>query len=291
MNIMNKKEVQIIFNQLNFNPKKRLGQNFLIDSNLSRQIITEANLNKNDIVLEVGTGLGFLTSELISYVKKVYSYEIDSILFQYTAKKLSHLKNLELINSDILKSELPYHNKVVSNIPYSISGPIIEKIFYNEHPPEGILIIEKNIADRIFISGNYKNLSRISITFNAFMEPLKKINISSHSFYPRPKIDLALIKVKPKVNLNSFLLERENREFFLRFVAGIMPYKNKDLSNALVLFFRNIKFEKLSKLEISRFLKELNVPNNKLFQFNVDDLINLCAKISDRFYRQTNHTY
>lgn len=285
MNIMNKREVQFIFNQLNFTPKKRLGQSFLIDSHILHQIITEANLNKNDIVLEVGTGLGFLTSELVSYVKKVYSYELDPILFQYTAKKLSHIKNLELINRDILKSEFPYYNKVVSNIPYSISGPIIEKIFYNEYPPEGVLIIEKNIANRIFISGNYKDFSRISITFNAFMEPLKKINMSSHSFYPQPKIELTLIKVKPNVNLNSFLLKGENREFFLRFVAGIMPYKNKDLINALVLFFRNIKSDKLSKIEISKFLKELSIPNNKVFQFNVDDLINLCAEISNQFYR------
>jgi 16S rRNA (adenine1518-N6/adenine1519-N6)-dimethyltransferase len=279
MKIMNRKEVQFILRQLNFTPKKRFGQNFLTDSKVLRKIISEANLNENDIVVEIGAGLGVLTSELILNVKKVYSYEIDLTLFRYVLEKFSHLSNIELINQDILQAKIPYHNKVVSNIPYKLTGPIIEKIFYNEKPPEGVLIIEKSIANRIFLSGVYKDFSRITVTFNAFMEPLKKQIIPSKCFYPRPKIDLALIKVKPRKKVKSFLLEKENIDFFLRFIAGIMPYKNKNLVNTLELFFKNNSSYHFSKLELIEFLKEFNIQNKKLFQFNVDDLIDICAQI------------
>jgi len=279
MKIMNRKEVQFILRQLNFTPKKKFGQNFLIDSKVLHKIISEANLNEDDIVVEIGAGLGVITSELILNAKKVYSYEIDSTLFQYMREKFSDLRNIELINQDILQVKIPYHNKVVSNIPYTLTGPIIEKVFYNEQPPEGVLIIEKSIANRIFLSAAYKDFSRITVTFNAFMEPLKKQIISSNCFYPRPKIDLALIKVKPREKVKSFLLEKENIDFFLRFTAGIMPYKNKNLVNALELFFKNKNSFHFSKIELLEFLKEFNIQNKKLFQFNVDDLIDICAQI------------
>ncbi|MFX1259887.1 MAG: 16S rRNA (adenine(1518)-N(6)/adenine(1519)-N(6))-dimethyltransferase RsmA [Promethearchaeota archaeon] len=276
---MNRKEVQLILKQLDFTPKKKFGQNFLIDSKVLDKIISEAKLNANDIVVEIGAGLGALTSELIKNTKKVYSYEIDSTLFRYVKEKFSHLNNIELFNQDILQVNVPYHNKVVSNIPYTLTGPIIEKVFYNEQPPEGVLIIEKSITNRIFLPRTYKDFSRISVTFNAFMEPLKKQTISSNCFYPPPKIDLALIKVKPRENIKPFLLEKRNIKFFLRFIAGIMPYKNKNLVNALELFCKNNSTFNSSKIELLEFLKEFNIENKKLFQFNVDDLIDLCAQI------------
>ncbi len=279
MKIMNRKEVQLILKQLNFTPKKKFGQNFLIDSRVLRKIISEAKLNGNDIVVEIGAGLGALTSELIKNAKKVYSYEIDSTLYRYVKEKFSDLSNIELINQDILQVIIPFHNKIVSNMPYTLTGPIFEKVFYNEQPPKGVLIIEKSIANRIFLSGTYKNFSRITVTFNAFMEPLKKQIIPSNCFYPRPKIDLALIKVKPREKVKPFLLEKENIDFFLRFIAAIMPYKNKNLVNALELFFKNNNSFHFSKVELLEFLKEYNIQNKKLFQFDVEDLIDLCAEV------------
>ncbi|MFX0026001.1 MAG: 16S rRNA (adenine(1518)-N(6)/adenine(1519)-N(6))-dimethyltransferase RsmA [Candidatus Hermodarchaeota archaeon] len=276
---MNKKEVQFILRHLNFTPKKKFGQNFLINSKVLRKIISEANLNENDIVVEIGAGLGALTSELILNAKKVYSYEINSTLFQYLLEKFSDFSNIELINQDILKIQIPYHNKAVSNIPYTLTGPIFEKIFYNEQPPEGVFIIEKSIADRIFLSGTYKDFSRITVTFNAFMKPLKKQIISSNCFYPSPKIELALIKVIPREKVNPFLVNKENINFFLRFIAGIMPYKNKNLVNALALYFKNNSSFHFTKIELLEFLKEFNIQNKKLFQFNADDLIDICAQI------------
>lgn len=276
---MNKQQVQETLTKLNFEPKKSLGQNFLIDPQVLNKVILEANLNKEDIIVEIGTGLGVLTTELSSKVKKVYSYEIDFSLFQYVSKNLSSLTNVEFCNEDILKTEIPYHNKIVSNIPYTITGPLFEKIFFNEHPPEGTLIIENILADRIFASESYKKFSRISVSFNAFMNPIKRMLIPSSSFYPTPKIKLALIKVKGKEKINPFLLEKETRAFFLAFVAGIMPYKNKNIVNALEIFLNNKLVAPISKKNLLIFLKEHKIQNIKVFEFNVDKLIEICAQL------------
>ncbi|MFX1497224.1 MAG: ribosomal RNA small subunit methyltransferase A [Promethearchaeota archaeon] len=279
MKSMNRHQVQETLVKLNLKPKKSLGQHFLVDAQVLNKIISEANLNKEDIIVEVGTGLGVLTTELSSKVKQVYSYEIDFRLFQYTSQKLSSLSNVEFFNEDILKTKIPYHNKVVSNIPYTITGPLFEKVFYNEHPPEGILIIENTLADRIFDSETYKKSSRISVSFNAFMNPIKKTPISPNSFYPTPKIKLALIKVKGKEKLNPFLLENETRRFFLALVAGIMPYKNKNIINALEIFLNNKLAVSIPKKSLLPFLKQHNIQNTKVFEFNIDELIKLCAQL------------
>ncbi len=269
MNKMNKKEVLLILNQLKIRPKKKLGQNFLIDNNIAKKIIFESHLSKDDVVLEIGPGLGALTELLVKKVNKVYAIEIEHKFCSYLSKKFSEHKNLEIINNDILKIELPNHNKVVSNIPYSITGPLLEKIFFKENAPQGVLTIERSIADRIFFQKEYKKISRISITFNSFMEPVSKFNISRNCFYPIPKIDLVLVKMRPRKNLNPFLLENKSKIFFLNFIAGIMPYKNKNIANALELFYKN------DKKEIMQILQDNNIKNNKTFSLKIEDFVEL----------------
>jgi 16S rRNA (adenine1518-N6/adenine1519-N6)-dimethyltransferase len=278
---MNRNETVSILKQLKHSPNKKLGQNFLIDDNVLDKIISASKLKKNDIVLEIGAGLGALTSELIKRVEKVYSYEIDKNLYQFLKNKFYSSSNLELFNQDILKVQIPPHNKVVSNIPYSITGPIIEKVFYNSNPPSGILIIEKSLANRIFTKAKYKNFSRITISFNAFMKPSRKFSISPNSFYPSPKIDLSMITAYPKENINPFLKSEKTRTFFLNFVAGIMPYKNKNLSNAILLYLNTKKPSHFSKNDIKQYIDSINFDDVKVSNYNHDDFIVL----SEFFYK------
>ncbi len=266
---MNKSQVQLILKQLNIIPRRRFGQNFLIDKNIAKKIIHESKLSKNDEVLEIGPGLGALTELLVHRVKKLYAVEIEPQFCLYLRKRFSENDNLEIINKDILKSELPFHNKVVSNIPYSITGPLLEKIFFIENPPHGILTVEKKISDRIFYKNDYKNISRISISLNSFMEPISRFNLSRRSFYPAPKIDLTLIKINPRKNINPFLLENKSRKFYLKFIAGIMPYKNKNVANAIELFFKK------EKEKISHVLQNNNIKNKKVFRLEIKDFIEL----------------
>jgi 16S rRNA (adenine1518-N6/adenine1519-N6)-dimethyltransferase len=270
---MNRNETLSILKELKHSPNKKLGQNFLIDKNVLDKIISVSELKKNDIVLEIGAGLGTLTSELIKGVEKVYSYEIDKTLFRFLKNKFSASSNLELFNQDILKVQIPAHNKVVSNIPYSITGPILEKVFYNSTPPSGILIIEKSLANRIFVKTNYKYFSRISVSFNAFMRPSRKISISPNSFYPSPKIELSMITAYPREDLHPFLKSEEGRSFFLNFVSGIMPYKNKNLLNAIFSYLNNRNPNYLSKKDIKQYLDSINFDDMKLSSYNYDDFI------------------
>ena len=284
MNNMNKKETQLILKEQRIRPNNKLGQNFLFDKNVVSKVISKSHISEDDVILEIGSGLGALTEELVKYGNKLHAYEIDLKLFQYLTKKFSKNKNLMLYNEDILKADIPPHNIVISNIPYSITGAIFEKIFYNENPPRGALIIEDSIAERIFSKKNYKKFSRITVSFNAFMEPLKKYKISRLTFIPTPKIDLALIIVKPRDKIAQFLMHEKERTFFLKFVAGIMPYKNKNLVNAISLFLKNETQSDFSKNDLYRYINDTNLTEKKIAQFKVDEIVELSKSIFNLLY-------
>ena len=279
---MNIQEVNLVLNQLQLKPQKKFGQNFLTDNNLVQKMISLSEITKSDTVLEIGPGLGSLTESLVKKAKKVYAIEIEPLFCTYLTEKLSIHNNIEIINDDVLKIDIPKHDKVVSNIPYTITGSIFEKVFFNANPSSGILIIEKSIANRIFYTENYKTFSRISVSVNAFMKPLLKFEVSRNSFYPPPKIDLSLIKVIPKEDQNLFLTEENRIQFFLKFIAGLMPYKNKNILNALYLFFKANKVDKYSKEKISQIIKLKNYDSKKVFTFKIEEFIEL----SKLFYNE-----
>jgi len=276
---MDRKKVQLILKQLNLIPNKKLGQNFLVDPYLTQKIISISEPNVKDIVLEIGPGLGVLTEKLVNLVKKIYAVEIDKKLASFLKDKFSSFDNIEIINEDILNVDIPEVNKVVSNLPFNITGPIFEKVFFNDKPLHGILTIERSIADRIFFQNNYKHFSRITVSVNSFMIPIRRYRISRNSFYPQPKIALSLIDITSRKDINKFLLNNKNREFYLRFLGGIMPYKNKNLVNALYLFLKNgVKLE-IKKDDILSILHKNNIKNNKLNSFDIKDFVKICQLI------------
>ena len=279
MNDMNKSEVLLILKQLGIRPNKELGQNFLINKNTVSKIILESNIKTTQSILEIGPGLGALTEDLVKKSDQIYAYEIDSVLFSYLSNKFSNYENLKLHNEDILKAKIPSPDIIISNIPYSITGPIFEKVFYNSQPPRGALIIENSIAERLFNGKNYKSFSRITVTFNAFMKPVRKFKISRFDFFPTPKIELALIIVEPREDIDQMLLSDNGRTFFLKFVAGIMPYKNKNIANAINYFLKNVKIFTYTKQHILDFLEENQIKNNKLAQFSVTEIVELSRKL------------
>jgi len=285
MNDMNKSEVLLILKQLGIRPNKKLGQNFIINKNTVSKIILESSIKTTQSILEIGPGLGALTEDLVKKSDQIYAYEIDSVLFSYLSNKFSNYENLKLYNEDILKAKIPSHDIIISNIPYSITGPIFEKIFYNPQPPCGVLIIENSIAERIFNRKSYKSFSRITVTFNAFMKPVRKFKISRFDFFPTPRIELALVVVEPRKVIDQMLLSDDGRTFFLKFVAGIMPYKNKNMVNAIKYFLKNDKNFNYSKQHIEDFLRENQLKNDKVALFSVDEIVEL----SKKFYSFLNN--
>lgn len=281
-----KLKIQNILRKLNFDPKKQLGQNFLVDDQLLEKIIDFSKIAQNDRILEIGPGLGILTERLIQSAAYVYAVEIDDILISYLQKKFSNYENFKLIHGDILKIPLPDYNKVVSNIPYSITGPIFEKVFFRSTPVPGILTIEKSLADRIFYTDQYKNFSRITVTVNSFLKPVDRLEVSKSSFYPTPKIPISLIKLKPRANINPFLKISESQNFYLDFIAGIMPYKNKKMSNAITYYSKTRSpGEELTKKSVKALLRDQKIDDKKVFMYSIKDFISLAKKL---YYNNIN---
>ena len=276
---MKKSDILLVLKELKIDPKKSLGQNFLFDKNAINKIITEAEISENDIILEIGPGLGALTKDLLDKAEMVYVIETEGKFCSFLEKKFDERDNFSIIHGDILEVDLPKHDKVVSNIPYSITGPILEKVFFRENPPQGILTIEKKIADRIFFKDNYDDFSRITVSTNSFMNPMKQTKISPKGFYPKPNIELSLIRLNPKEEVDPFLKDNITRKFYLDFIAGIMPYKNKNIVNAIELCCKNNLDLNLAKKEISQILSSLNYENNKLVNFKIKDFIEIAKTI------------
>lgn len=278
--MMKKNELKHLLTSLNIKPNKKLGQNFLIDENARDSIVNQADIKENDIILEIGPGFGALTESLIKKAQKVIAIELDKHLYDYLSDNFSYASNLTLLHTNILQTDLPKVDKVVSNIPYSITGPLLEKVFFRNNAPEGTICMEKTLAEKILDYSEYKKKSRISINVNAFLEPCFLSNISRYSFYPLPKIDLSLLRFYPREGLSDFLTTKENRKFFLSFIAGIFPYKNKNLVNAISYFLA--KTNKIEKYHIKDLLSKNDIENNKVFSYTIPQLIEV-SRIINKF--------
>ena len=220
-----------ILNQHGITLNKNLGQNYLIDKNKRNQIIGFGDVDKNDVVLEIGTGIGTLTIELAKKAKKVIAIEQDENICKILTKRLKDEKidNVELINDDALKVDFPKFNKIISNLPYQISSPITFK-FLDYDFDLAILMYQKEFADRMNGEVGSKNYSRLSamLYFKCNVETLT--NVSAESFIPKPKIDSTVIKMTPKENKIS----DDDFKIYSNFTKALFQHRNKKIKNALI---------------------------------------------------------
>jgi len=235
-------------------PSKSLGQNFLIDDNIIRKILKTSNPLKNDVILEIGPGIGNLTSELSKKSKKVIAIEKDKEMCIILNNL--NLKNVRIINKDILKvnfdEEIPQNYKVIANIPYYLTSKLIRKLLESKNQPSDIiLMIQKEVAERICNIKEKSNLLSLSVWFYA--KPEIKFFVSKNSFYPKPKIDSAVIKITPHRKKTS----KESSERFFNVIRAGFSHPRKQLINNF-----SEKFKK-EKEEIKTWLSNNNVPPNQ----------------------------
>lgn len=220
-----------ILNQHGITLNKNLGQNYLIDKNKRNQIIGFGDVDKNDVVLEIGTGIGTLTIELAKKAKKVIAIEQDENICKILTERLKDEKidNVELINDDALKVDFPKFNKIISNLPYQISSPITFK-FLEYDFDLAILMYQKEFADRMNGEVGSKNYSRLSamLYFKCNVETLT--NVSAESFIPKPKIDSTVVKLTPKENRIS----DADFKIYSNFTKALFQHRNKKIKNALI---------------------------------------------------------
>jgi len=267
---------------------KGLGQNFLIDKNILDKIIKSADIKSGDVILEVGPGLGTLTQELAKKAKRVIAIEKDKMMIEILKETLKDFKNVEIIQQDILeiKSEIPKKYKLVANIPYYLTSPLIRKFLerpegYPNSPQEIILMIQKEVAQRICKNPPDMNLLAVSVQFYA--EPKIISYVSKNSFWPAPKIDSAIIKITPSSRNSAsqkFLAtsqkkyEIEPNLFFEVVKAGFSQPRKQLVNNLTSLKFSN--GVKLDKVKIYKWLLENNInPNQRSETLSISDWIGL----------------
>jgi len=260
-------------------PKKSLGQNFLRDEIILEKIIAAADLQPDDLVIEIGPGEGVLTEELAKRVKKVIAIEIDEVLSNLLRNKLLNTKNVEIINADVLKINLPEllgseasKYKIVANLPYYITSPIIRLFLEAENPStEMILMVQKEVAERIVAKPGKMSILAVSIQYYAHPELL--FYVDKRSFFPVPEVDSAVIRITHIANRKSRNKEEINK--FFRVVRAGFSAKRKMLVNNLASSFQLDKKEveeKIKKVPLSGTVRaqELSVEDwkklTKLFE-------------------------
>ncbi|WP_294007291.1 16S rRNA (adenine(1518)-N(6)/adenine(1519)-N(6))-dimethyltransferase RsmA [uncultured Methanobrevibacter sp.] len=249
-----------ILNENGIKLNKNLGQNYLIDKNKRDQIINFGNINKEDVILEIGTGIGTLTIELAKKAKKVIAIEQDENICKILAKRLKDEKidNVELLNEDALNVEFPKFNKIISNLPYQISSPITFK-FLDYDFDLAVLMYQKEFANRMNGKVGTKNYSRLSAMLYFKCDVEKLTDVSSESFIPKPKIDSTVVKLTPKENKIS----EEDFKIYSKFIKALFQHRNKKIRNALI-DSRHV-ITKLDKKEIRKCMNEIE--DEKLNQY------------------------
>ncbi len=195
---MNAAEIKKLLEKHLLSPEKALGQNFLIDKNISEKIIKAGDVSKKDTVLEVGAGVGCLTLPLSEKAKKVIAIEKDKKIIPALKEVVGDIKNIEILERDaLLFSPEVKKYKIIANIPYYITSPLIQKFLEDKNPASLIILtIQKEVAERICAKPPRMNLLATSVQFYA--EPKIISSVSKNSFWPVPKVSSAIIKITPK---------------------------------------------------------------------------------------------
>lgn len=216
-----------------FFPKKRLGQHFVVNSDILQRLVSHASLTEDDVVLEVGAGLGFLTQLLSSKCKKVVAVEVAPKIVRILRKQLHGLPNIDLIEGDILKVSLPPFNKVVSAPPYSISSPLLFHLLERKFD-WAVLILQKEFAERLAASVGSKDYGRLTVTiyYRADVELLDYVPRTM--FYPPPDVDSMMVRLKPRDP--PFHVEDET--MFFELVRTLFTQRNRKVRNGLIPFLR-----------------------------------------------------
>ncbi|MAV65220.1 MAG: ribosomal RNA small subunit methyltransferase A [Candidatus Marinimicrobia bacterium] len=205
-------------------PKKKWGQNFLVDPNISKKIVNLLDINLNDTILEIGPGKGALTKYIKA--KKITAIEIDNNLCELIEKQ--KIKNLDIINQDFLKTNLNNlkFNKIVGNLPYNISSQIIFKLLGKCDWSKAVIMLQKELADRIASNKGTKKYGRISVMIQSMCHVTKEFNISANCFYPKPEVTSSIISLVNK----KTPIDYKNLELIVR---ACFSQRRKKIKNTL----------------------------------------------------------
>ena len=274
-------DTKFIMKKYHIRANKSLGQNFLIDTNVVEKIIEGSNVNKDDLVIEIGPGLGTLTKFLLEKANKVICVELDKKMIKILEDRFSLYDNFELLNSDILKVDLNSiikeekknsdikQVKVVANLPYYITTPIIMKLLEEQLDLDSITVmVQKEVADRLIAIPGNKDAGAISYSVYYYTTSKAILEVPKVSFIPEPEVTSEVIKLDirkaPPVNVKS-------KKVMFKIIKSAFMQRRKTLLNALT----NTKVF-LNKEEGLEILKKLNLPEDvRAEKLSLQDFANI----------------
>ncbi len=252
-----------VLQKYHFNFQKKFGQNFLIDTHVLEKIIASAGVTQEDFVLEIGPGIGTMTQYLCESAREVVAVEIDQNLIPILQDTLSAYDNVTVINEDILKLDIAKlareRNggnpiKVVANLPYYITTPIIMGLFESHVPIESITVmVQKEVADRMQVGPGTKDYGALSLAVQYYAKPEIVANVPPNCFMPRPNVGSAVIRL---TRHDTVPVDVEDEKLMFAIIRASFNQRRKTLANGL----SNAPGIRLSKEEIQESITELGVP-------------------------------
>jgi len=277
MDLTSPKTIKEILLKHGAKPSKGLGQNFLIDRNILNKIIEAANIKTGDAILEVGPGIGTLTQELAQKAERVIAVEKDGTMIEILKETLKDHKNIEVVSADILGLDpSPYKldpYKVVANIPYYLTSPLIRKFLESASPPTDlVLMVQKEVAQRICSKPPDMSLLAVSVQFYAEARIISYV--SKNCFWPSPKIDSAIIKIIPRLPSSpSSVPSPTSPDLFFKIVKAGFSHPRKQLASNLSGAL------KLEKVQVEKWLSQNNIsPKQRAETLSVADWQNLANR-------------
>lgn len=251
-----REETEFILKKYGLRANKKLGQNFLINEEIINQIIEKADVNKNDTIIEIGPGLGSLTAKLLENANKVIAIELDSNMSNILKERFCLYDNFELIEKDVLKVDLneiveKYDSvKVVANLPYYITTPIIMKLLEERLKLKSITVmVQKEVGERFCAVPNSKEYGAITISINYYTKPEIIIDVPKENFEPMPEVDSCVIKLDVR---DVPPVELKNEKDFFNLIKAGFSQRRKTINNSLASMG-------ISKEKIKNVLEKLGI--------------------------------
>lgn len=264
-------DIRRLLKRYNVRPKKKRGQSFLTSHSVVRDIVDLAELSKQDDVLEIGGGLGGLTQQLAEKAQHVHVIEIDPNLVRALGDALKDFTNVNIIEGDALKVDLPKVTKIVANLPYSISSEVTFRVLREMEFEVAILMYQKEFASRLVASPGTTEYSRLTINVQYYADVQEILEVPADMFYPVPAVDSTVVRMTPRSD-GSFARDDTVFHWMIR---GIYPYPNKNLRKALQIWFRNLRIDKTLSDEVIKRLDGILTGKERLRSIRLDQLITL----------------
>ena len=247
------KKMQELLNEKQFTFKKKLGQNFIIDENIIKSIVTKAEVDTDTLVIEIGPGAGSLTSILSESAKNVICYEVDTTLEEVLKENLKNYNNVDIIYGDFLKANVlndikKYDYKklyVIANLPYYITTPIIMKLINDAIPLDKVVVmVQKEVGDRIKAKPGTKEYGSLTVFLNYYFNVKKIMDVSKHVFMPKPNVDSIVLEFTK----NKQIRKVNNEQLLFSIIRDSFTQKRKTLKNNLKAYNLDIIEKEVKKV-------------------------------------------